>query len=125
MGTGRENPIGIDMETLTRDYYQKCIDACYACAETCDVCASKCLDEEDVRTLARCIRLDADCADMCRLAAAYMARGSQFARKLCSLCADVCNACADECEKHKHLKHCKKCAAACRACAGECARMAR
>jgi hypothetical protein len=113
------------MQTLTRDIYQKCIDACYSCAETCDVCASKCLDEEEVKALARCIRLDIDCADICRMAATYMSRGSEFARKMCGLCADVCNACADECEKHKHMEHCKKCAEACRYCAGECTRMAR
>lgn len=113
------------METLTRDYYQECIDTCYACAVTCDVCASRCLDEPDVKVLARCIRLDADCAAVCRTAAMFMARGSEFARQVCALCAGVCNACADECEKHKLMEHCKKCAAACRACAGECARMAR
>jgi hypothetical protein len=113
------------METLTQDYYQKCIDTCYSCAETCDVCASSCLGEQDVKMLARCIRLDNDCAMICRAAATYMARGSEFARQVCSLCADICNACADECEKHKHMEHCKKCAAACRTCAGECERIAR
>jgi hypothetical protein len=113
------------MQTLTRDYYQECINALFSCAETCDVCASKCLDEENVKNLTKCIRLDADCAQMCRMTASFMSRGSQFSRQLAGLCENVCNACADECEKHKQMEHCKKCAEACRYCAGECNRMTR
>lgn len=73
--------------------------------------------------MARCIELDMDCAQICRLAAGYMARGSRFAEALCGLCAEICQACAQECAKHS-MEHCQRCAAACRACAQECGRMA-
>ena len=43
--------------------------------------------------MAECIRLDIDCAAICRLAAGYMARGSALAVHVCELCADVCEAC--------------------------------
>jgi hypothetical protein len=103
---------------------QTCIDACNACAVACDHCAAACLQEADVKSMARCIALDMDCAAICRLAAGYMARGSEFAGALCRLCADVCQACGEECAKHP-MDHCQQCATACRRCADECRAMAR
>jgi len=54
--------------------YQSCIDACNMCADACDYCSSACLQEYDVKMMAECIRLDMDCAAICRMAAAYMAQ---------------------------------------------------
>jgi len=103
--------------------YASCIEACYACAVECNHCAAACLQEEDVKMMARCIALDIDCAEICALAGAAMARGSEKAREICSTCADVCQACGDECARHQH-DHCKRCAQACRRCVDECRRMA-
>jgi hypothetical protein len=72
--------------------------------------------------MARCIALDIDCAQICRLAAGYMARGSEFAGTICQACAEICDACADECAKYQ-VGHCQECAQACRRCADECRRM--
>jgi hypothetical protein len=69
-----------------------------------------------------CIRLDVDCAAICLLSAAYMARGSDFVMDACAMCADVCEACAEECGRHD-MAHCRACAAACRRCADECRKM--
>ena len=110
-------------ERLMHQTYQTCIAACNACADACDHCAAACLQEQDVKTMARCIALDMDCAAICRLAAGFMARGSEFAKAACTVCADVCRACADECARHRH-DHCQACAEACRRCAEECRRMA-
>ena len=102
---------------------QACIDACNACADACDRCSTACLQEQDVAKMSRCIKLDIDCAAICRLAAAFMARGSEFASPLCRECATICKACAEECSRHPQ-SHCQACAAACARCADECARMA-
>ena len=109
---------------MPHDQMKSCIDACYACATACDHCAAACLRESDVKMLARCIQLDIDCADMCRLAAGYMGRGSELAAAVCESCAEVCDACADECDKNGKMQHCRECAEACRRCAEECRRMA-
>jgi hypothetical protein len=74
--------------------------------------------------MARCIQLDIDCAEICRLAVGYMSRGSELAGAICETCADICDACAKECELHKAMEHCRQCAEACRRCAEECRRMA-
>jgi hypothetical protein len=89
----------------------------------CDQCAAACLSEKDVQQMARCIQLDMDCAQICRLAAGYMARGSEFASDVCNACAEICDTCAEECGKYQ-MAHCQRCAEACRRCADECRRMA-
>lgn len=108
---------------MAHEKYQSCIDACYQCAAACDHCASACLGEDDVKMMARCIALDMDCAEICRMAAAFMARNSEFAQQIAKLCADICEACGEECAKHQ-AGHCQECAQACKRCAEECRKMA-
>jgi hypothetical protein len=108
---------------MANESFRACIEACYACADACDHCAIACLGEQDVAHMARCIKLDMDCAQICRLAAAFMARGSEASKLLCEDCAEICTMCADECGRHQH-DHCQACAEACRRCAQECLRMA-
>lgn len=95
---------------------QGCIDACGACATACIDLATQ--------ELAACARLCIDCAEICRIAAGFMTRGSSLHAAIYRSCAEVCEACARECEKHaaKH-EHCRSCAEACRRCAEECRRM--
>ena len=107
---------------MSHEKHQNCIDACNACGALCDHCSVACLNESDATAMARCIQLDMDCAAICRLAAGYMARGSEFAKDICDCCAKVCSACADECAKHQ-MEHCQKCAEACRKCAEACSAM--
>ncbi|WP_422821830.1 four-helix bundle copper-binding protein [Vreelandella lionensis] len=47
--------------------------------------------------MAECIRLNMQCALICRLAASFMAQESEFAHEICRLCADICKKCGDEC----------------------------
>jgi hypothetical protein len=100
-----------------------CIEACHACAVACNHCAASCLKEQDVQMMARCIALDMDCAAICQLAAAAMSRGSEHAKAICTLCADICQTCGDECAKHS-MDHCQQCAKACLQCAKSCREMA-
>jgi hypothetical protein len=58
------------------------------------------------------IALCTDCAEVCRLCAAMLARGGEFAQALCTLCALVCDACARQCSTHD-AEHCQICAGAC------------
>lgn len=108
---------------MAHERYTSCIEACNNCATACNHCAIACLAETNPRAMARCIALDIDCAEICRLASGFMSRGSEFASAICATCAEVCEACAVECEKHD-MEHCKECASACRRCAEECRQMA-
>lgn len=108
---------------MSHQQFQKCIDECYACAVACNHCAASCLQEDNVKMMARCIQLDLECAAICRAVAELMSLGSQYSRHLCKLCAEICRACGDECAKHD-MQHCKECADACYKCAEACEQMA-
>jgi hypothetical protein len=108
---------------MSHEKYQTCIDACQACITACEHCSSACLQEDDVKTMARCIELDRTCAYVCAFAANEMARGGEFADRICQLCAEICAACGAECAQHDN-EHCRACAEACRKCAEACREMA-
>ena len=108
---------------MNSDKEKECLLACTECATACLQCAAACLKEEDPKAMVRCIALDMECADLCRLAASSIARGDEHAKLLCALCAQVCEACANECAKHA-MEHCQRCAAACKRCALACRTMA-
>lgn len=75
------------------------------------MCSDACLHEENVEQMVRCIRLDRDCAAICRLAAEAMVRGSEMAARIGALCAETCAACAEACARHAdHHDHCRVCA---------------
>jgi hypothetical protein len=109
--------------SMSIEEFGSCIQACNECADACDQCAVACLHEDQVKMMIRCIELDIDCAAICRLAAAFMARGSDSAIQLCAVCAGICDQCSVECQKHE-AAHCRECAVACKRCAEECRRMA-
>lgn len=108
---------------MTSNRFSECIDACYRCADACDHCSVACLSEDNVKEMERCIRLDMDCAAVCRLTAEVMARESECHILVCRLCEKICTACAEESGKHQH-EHCQNCAQQCRECAQLCQQMA-
>lgn len=89
------------------------------CITACETCALLCLQEDDVKMMARCIRLDRDCADICSLTAKYVARESEHLNDTLALCIQICRACHEECKKHDH-DHCQKCAEKCQECYEAC-----
>lgn len=101
----------------------ECLRACNDCAAACLQCASACLNEDQPKMMAHCIALDLECADICRLAAASIARKGEQRDAICALCAKACQACSSECAKHE-MEHCKKCAEASKLCADACKAMA-
>ena len=91
------------------------------CAAKCNHCADACLDEQDIKMMVKCIRLDRICAATCEATAKILAANSagEHAQGLVKFCREICEKCADECEKHE-MKHCQDCADACRECAAAC-----
>ena len=83
------------------------------------MCLDACLEEEDVKMLVKCIRLDRDCAKICRTTAEIVATHSSFTAQMVKLCEDICRQCAEECAEH-NMGHYQKCAEACRECAEAC-----
>ncbi|GAA3398530.1 four-helix bundle copper-binding protein [Streptomyces roseoviridis] len=111
---------GVDREKLVR-----CIEECIACAQACTACSDSCLSEETVGDLTKCIRTNADCADICTATAAVLSRHTGYdagiTRAILQACAVACKACGDECQRHADMHdHCRVCAKACRRCEQAC-----
>ena len=116
------NPSQVSVDT---DALVECIEACFDCAQTCTACAEACLGEEDIQMLARCIRLDLDCADIYFTTGNILSRQTAFepemARVTLQACSQACRLCGEECEQHaEHMEHCRVCAEACRRCESAC-----
>ena len=107
---------------MANEQYQSCIDACKKAIAACEACVEACRSEGNSPMMKRCISLDVDCAEFCKLAVKFMERKSEFTALICEDCAEICRECADECAKHKP-QHCKDCAQACYLCMDECLRM--
>jgi len=110
---------------MTHEAMRSCIDACNECATECEHCANACLNEQDVKMLARCIRLDLDCADACASTGSMLTRRtaatSALMVQMLQTCADFCRLCADECDRHAgDHAHCRICAETCRQCERAC-----
>jgi len=95
------------------------------CAQTCTLCADACLAEDMVAELRRCIRLNLDCAALCRATAEILGRqvepDTSVLRACLEACAAACAACGSECESHADMhEHCRICAESCRRCEQSC-----
>ena len=95
----------------------------YECMVACNHCFDACLQEDDVKMMAECIRLDRECADMCSYLMQAVERNSPFVSELAKVCAAICEACGNECKNHDH-DHCQRCAEACFKCAEACKQVA-
>jgi hypothetical protein len=96
-----------------------------SCAQVCNTCADACLNEKNVQSLAGCIRLNLDCADICTATAAVLSRLTEapmeHIRLQLKTCAKACEVCGAECDKHASSHaHCRVCAESCRGCAAAC-----
>lgn len=99
--------------------HEKLIHAIGNCINHCNYCADACMDEDDVKMMVKCIRLDRVCAEVCSTLSQILAVNFYEERDMVKYCIKVCNMCADECEKHD-AQHCQDCAVACRNCVSEC-----
>jgi hypothetical protein len=113
--------ISIKKITNKMGYHEnkKIIEACLKCAALCNHCASSCLQEIDIKMMAKCIQLDMECAAICYATAQLLSLGSKHSKAMAKLCAELCQDCHKECKKHEN-KHCQECSDACKECAEAC-----
>lgn len=111
--------------TIATDVLADVLHALDECARTCALCADACLAEDMVDQLRGCIRLNLDCAALCRTTGDVLSR--QIApdvavlRATLEACIAACAACGTECVSHADMhEHCKVCAESCRRCEDAC-----
>lgn len=113
---------------VSRDELVACIEACHDCATSCTQCADDCLSEDGhQQMLAKCIRLNLDCADICAVTGRVVSRQTDYdanvTRAVAEACAAACRSCADECSQHTDHEHCQMCAHECERCRQACERL--
>lgn len=89
------------------------IESLTNCMNYCNWCADACLDEDNLKDMIACIRVDKACAATCNALIQVLPTKYDNIQGLVDYCLKVCKACGDECEKYPS-DHCKKCAEACR-----------
>lgn len=99
---------------------QKMIDELYFCAAQCTHSYDACHLEKENEKLQRCMMLNQDCADICRLTGQLLERNSENVDLFLKLTGEICEKCAAECETHTDMEACVKCADACHKCAEMC-----
>jgi len=117
-----------DLGRVDRRALARCIEECFTCSQACTACADACLSEPNVAELtklAKCVREDMDCADICDTTGRVLSRHTGYdanvTRAVLEACAIACKSCGDECERHAQMhEHCGVCAEACRRCEQAC-----
>jgi hypothetical protein len=108
-----------------------CLDACTACAAVCNEASHHCLTQiekgsTDKDHHSRTHHLTADCATICSVSAALVARQGPLMDAQCNACAEACRRCAEECEKGQEIAGIMRdCARICRECERSCREMVR
>jgi hypothetical protein len=107
--------------TVDRKQLADAIDALTSCSQACTACADACLGEsaEALPGLARCIRDNLDCADICDTTARVLSRrtGDDLAvgRAQLEEAVRALKRCGDSCAEHRDAhEHCAVCEQACR-----------
>ncbi|WP_053220279.1 four-helix bundle copper-binding protein [Virgibacillus senegalensis] len=108
---------------MAHEKYQELLHTLHECMVACNHCYDACLQEDDVKMMTPCIRLDRECADICGYLAQAITRGTPYVAELASVCAKICEDCGNECKKHEQ-EHCQKCAEICFTCAEACKNVA-
>lgn len=112
--------VNVDVELLAA-----AIEASLDCSQVCTACADACLSEDDPGPMAKCIRDDLDCADICattmRVLSRHTGYDANLTRAQLQVCIAACTACRDSCSEHAdHHDHCRICADACSRCLEAC-----
>jgi hypothetical protein len=89
------------------------------CAITCERCVSLCMNEDDPSLMAKCIKLNLDCADMCLHTIKSTTSNFLLVRNSLAAVKELCQKCAQEYRKFK-IDYCQACADICERCAAEC-----
>ena len=100
------------------------IESLFDCAQACITCADACLAEDDADMLKQCIRLNLDCADVCKATGSLASRrtgsNERLLRAMLLTCQTACELCEQECRRHAEHPHCRICAETCRECRSAC-----
>jgi hypothetical protein len=101
-----------------------CIRACVECHAMCLKTAGYCLARGKAPPQPGVVTVLQVCADICRVCADTMIRGSDLHGVICGACAEICANCAASCEELAGNAQVDECRQACLRCFDLCSAMA-
>ncbi len=100
---------------------RQALSDCLACYSACTETFGYCVERGGALVAPDLLRRLRDCAELCRVSADFMLRGSELAPRLCALaaeaaavCAQACAAIADDAQLHACQDACLRCATSCK-----------
>lgn len=103
--------------------FLECAKVCDDCARVCNECNNHCarLVVEGQKHHQVTMRTCQDCAAICAVTSAILAREGPLSSTTLAACAQACKRCGDECEKHgaddpvmkRCMEECRRCEKAC------------
>lgn len=100
--------------------YQKCIDACSACAVACLRGINRIKNDAVLSEKESLIQLLSACGEACILNLKALANESYYLQENCNKCEDLCARTTKECERFEDVGYLKTLAIASGNCAMEC-----
>src|SRR5260370_35301848 len=85
---------------ISNQVVERCIEECLQCIRWCSQCRAESLTEDPVM-MRESIRLCSDCLELCRTCVALLTAGSEFAERVCGVCAALGEVSAGECGQPK------------------------
>jgi hypothetical protein len=101
-----------------------CVELCIDCHDACLKAIRHCLRKGGRHGDPRHLGLLMDCAEICRINADFLDRGSERQGLLGPLCLEVCERCVHICEAFLGDVTLRQCADICWTCAESCRRLA-
>lgn len=115
------------LETLPRSDMKKArqIQDLLDCQAACEKTISHCMGMGGRHTEPGRLELLRDCAQICAVAADFLARDSGRVPGIAALCEEICLECAHACNRFPDELAMQECATACQLCADACGRLAK
>jgi hypothetical protein len=74
---------------MSHEQHQELLQILHECMTACNHCYDACLQEDDIKMMGNCIRLDRECADICGYLEQAITRGTPFISELAAVCATI------------------------------------
>lgn len=116
---GNKYPVYIKIYVIVNSETLLLLNYIYECQTKCKSCFNRCLEEQSLDVMRKCLKLTVECANVCELTASSIMFEGDFSPEMLEICISSCEACRIECSTHNNI-YCAECAAMCGECSEAC-----
>ena len=116
---GNKYPVYIKIYVIVNSETLLLLNYIYECQTKCKSCFNRCLEEQSLDVMRKCLKVTVECANVCELTASSIMFEGDFSPEMLDICISSCEACRIECSTHNNI-YCAECAAMCGECSEAC-----